>query len=97
MKIDKKPKRARAYLESYPRILQLKVPVHVESDVHHILSSDLDAVLDKKQRRVFSHLFGVQTQLLRDDGVPGMYLWDVEAVLERMFSGRLIGSQLLWD
>ena len=40
----------------------------------------------------FCELYGVQTA-----GANGMYPWDVEAVLERMLSGKLQGSQALWD
>lgn len=40
----------------------------------------------------FCNYYGVQTA-----GENGMYPWDVEAVLERMMSGKLQGTQLLWD
>jgi hypothetical protein len=40
----------------------------------------------------YSELYGIQTQY-----VDGPYPWDVEAVLERMMSGRLVGTQLLMD
>jgi len=41
---------------------------------------------------LFGKLYGVQTA-----GANGMYPWDVEAVLERMMSGRKTGTQLHWD
>jgi hypothetical protein len=40
----------------------------------------------------YSELYGIQTQY-----VDGPYPWDVEEVLERMMSGKLTGTQLLWD
>jgi hypothetical protein len=40
----------------------------------------------------YVELFGVQTQILQ-----GPYAWDVEAVLERMMSGKLTGTQLFMD
>lgn len=40
----------------------------------------------------FSRIYGIQTA-----GGNGMYPWDVEAVLEKMMSGKLQGSQLVWD
>ena len=40
----------------------------------------------------FGELYGVQTA-----GPNGMYPWDVEAVLERMISGKLTGTQRDWD
>lgn len=42
--------------------------------------------------QVFYKLFGVQTQ-----GANGAYVYDVEAALEAMFSGKLTGSQKYWD
>lgn len=57
--------------------------------------SDLNRIARKKGKRWanrFDRLFGVQTVCAQ-----GLFAWDVEAVLERMASGRRTGSQLLWD
>jgi hypothetical protein len=40
----------------------------------------------------FNTMFGVQTC-----AVEGLYPHDVEAVLERMVSGRITGTQAFWD
>lgn len=81
---------------SYPLIHKFGIKVE-DRPFPHILSEDLDKILTPQQRRQFSEYFGVQTQLLRDDGRGGMYLHDVEAVLERIFNKRLTGTQLIWD
>lgn len=46
----------------------------------------------KKFANTFGEMFGVQTM-----SIKGAYPWDVEAVLVRMATGRLTGTQLLWD
>ena len=43
-------------------------------------------------KKRFAELFGIQTQVM-----DGPFAHDVEAVLERMASGKLKGTQLLWD
>ena len=40
----------------------------------------------------FSEMFGIQTCTMH-----GPYPWDCEAVLERIASGNLTGTQLCWD
>lgn len=52
---------------------------------------EIDRVLPDRVEE-FSDLFGIQTQC-----IDGMYQHDVEAVLQRMYSGKLTGSQLIWD
>ena len=81
---------------SYPHINRLGLKIYNEP-ISHILPDDLDKVMSKADRKKFSEYFGIQTMLLRDDMRAGLYLWDVEAVLERMYSGKLTGSQLNWD
>lgn len=56
--------------------------------------TELDAAMLKKgmDRELFSKLFGCQTACDK-----GPYPYDVEAVLERMMSGKLTGTQLHWD
>jgi len=45
---------------------------------------------------VFDEMFGIQTCPIMD-GEPCMWASDAEAVLERMLSGHLTGTQLIWD
>lgn len=77
----------------YPRLGQLGIPVSYEP-VACVKHEDLQAGLtrSKLDRKKFSELFGVQTC-----PIGGFYPWDVEAVLERMLSGRKTGTQLWWD
>jgi hypothetical protein len=77
----------------YPRINQLGVRIY-KTPVAHVRSKELHAKLKRAglDGDRFSDLFGVQTCYEK-----GPYPWDVEAVLERMMSGKLTGTQLLWD
>lgn len=94
---DKDIQKARVqFWTEYPEIYKLGVQVDIEElgppfvprdDLHDALKAKSDAY-DKK----FSELFGVQTCHMR-----GPYPWDVEAVLVRMNTGKLVGTQLLWD
>jgi hypothetical protein len=70
----------------YPRIAELGVTVHT-MPVTHVKSKELDKALGKRKKQ-FDRLFGCQTML-----IDGPYAWDVEAVLERMATGRLTGTQ----
>jgi hypothetical protein len=81
----------------YPRLEELGVVVHRRDDVpSHVLWSDVRVAVTGKWGEAglakFGKLFGVQTCL-----AEGPYPWDVEAVLERMSSGRLTGTQAYWD
>lgn len=80
----------------YPRIDQLGIKINTtyEGVPPGILESDLTVALNKHglNREKFGELFGVQTMASN-----GMYPWDVEAVLERMISGTLTGTQYYWD
>ena len=85
----------------YPRIRQLGIVVY-ETPIAHVLRDDLYQALGSIANKArFSDLFGIQTCPLigsQETGYKrGLYPWDVEAVLERMASGRLTGSQLIWD
>lgn len=93
--MDSKPNQI-AVKASYPQIHKLGLKIYNEP-ISHVLSEDLDKVLSKNDRKKFSDYFGVQTCLLLDNGAQGLYVWDVEAVLERMFSARRTGTQLIWD
>lgn len=74
----------------YPRIAELKVRVY-RNPMHHVKRKELTSALGDKQAK-FNKLFGIQTCF-----VEGPDAHDVEAVLERMASGKLVGSQLHWD
>lgn len=76
---------------NYPRLAQLKVQLTPDGWVS---SRELRAGLrrGKLKKAVFDKYFGIQTC---PEG--GVYPWDAEAVLERMMSGRLTGTQALWD
>lgn len=84
--------------KDYPNIAKLGIPMYLEP-CGYIKAADLDKVLDKKQRKTFNKFFGAQTCLLLNGDERGLYLWDCEAVLVRMFTGKLTGTQhpLLWD
>lgn len=71
--------------KDYPRITALGIAVQTDP-IAHIRSSDLHEGLTRggiDQTR-FSELYGIQTRY-----IDGPYPWDVEAVLERMASGKL--------
>jgi hypothetical protein len=82
----------------YPRISELKIKVY-NKPIDHVISGDVQVALLRNGLSVekFHEFFGVQTCLLREDGKRGLYSWDVESVLERMMSGKLIGTQKDWD
>jgi hypothetical protein len=77
----------------YPRLHQIGCNVKHEPCAH-VPWTELDAALDEAglDRERFDDLFRVQTCDL-----SGPYPWDVEAVLERMMSGQLTGTQKYWD
>lgn len=77
----------------YPRIAQFNLKI----DASHpgppgIQHQELWLALGSRIKE-FDRFFGIG-QTMCDNG---MYLWDVEAVLERMESGKLTGTQLHWD
>jgi hypothetical protein len=74
----------------FPRLSSLGIPVHGGSVKGRELKEGLKR--NHLDGKIFSKLFGVQTC----SGV-GPYARDVEAVLERMLSGKLTGTQLFWD
>lgn len=80
----------------YPRIKSLGLELcHAEPDAPPgVLWLELQLALADRGLSIqtFSQFYGVQTQ-----GPNGMYPWDVEAVLERMLSGKKQGTQLVWD
>jgi hypothetical protein len=85
----------------YPRIDQLRIRLYVEPGCCYVDTDEIAFKLtflleDEKAPDTFSKLFGVQACPLIP-GVSAVYAWDAEAVLERMLSGKLTGTQLTWD
>lgn len=80
--------------KEYPRIAELGLTIVTKfpDSIPGIDAKELSEKLGKKKTKIFSNLFGCQTI-----GENGMYVYDVEAVLERMASGKLIGTQENWD
>ena len=80
-------------MSEYPRCEQIGVTI-IQEPVPHINRANLHECLlnDGLDLEEYSELYGVQTQY-----VDGPYPRDVEAVLERMMSGKLTGTQLLMD
>lgn len=77
----------------YKRIEQLGIQTDISHpSIEGVHASELERVLTKSQLKKFDELFGCQTC-----GENGMYVYDVEAVLERMMSGKVTGTQLYWD
>ena len=84
--------------KAYPRLVGLSVSIRRGEGVAHVRCSELEAKLGEEKAAKFDDLFGVQTCPYFED-IPGgcVYPWDAEAVLERMASGELTGTQLFWD
>jgi len=77
----------------YPRILELGLEVKTDHALDYVKWYDLKKALRKhKITKKFGEYFGIQTCFEH-----GPYAHDVEAVLERIFSGKLIGTQKDWD
>ena len=79
----------------YPNLTNLGISIS-DDPVSHVLVKDLERNLSKGNIVKFHEYFGVQTCPLVESG-PAVYPWDAEAVLERIFNGKLIGSQANWD
>ena len=80
-------------VNDYPRLEQIGCNVKHEPCAY-VPWTELDAALDEAglDRERFGDLFGTQTCY-----AGGVYAWDAEAVLERMMSGQLTGTQKYWD
>ena len=86
--------------QNYPRCRELGIPVH-EEVLEHVLPLELNRAVGEKLGgpggvKKFHQMFGIQTGAVIG-GKAALYAWEVEAVLERMMSGRLTGSQKHWD
>ena len=78
--------------KNYPRIRELGLVVVDDGGVPVVPWHELKRVLSKEKLDEFGRFFGVQTC-----SPLGLYAWDVSAVLERMRSGRVVGTQACWD
>ncbi len=89
-----KNKTASTCEEPFPRLKELDVPVLYCGGYPYVEWATLDAALDSRPgyHKRFSAAFGCQTCMQ-----AGPFAYDVEAVLERLASGRLTGTQLAWD
>lgn len=89
-------------MSRYNRLDEIGVEVHDEQsfcwvDPERVKSACKSRGLNHEK---FCELFGVQTCPIIQSGdgyLHALYAWDAEAVLERMISGKLTGSQLDWD
>jgi hypothetical protein len=75
----------------YPRIRELGLLVYADP-IDHIKWKELFSKLKIDEQELFNKYFGRQTCC-----ESGPYAHDVEAVLERMLSGKLTGTQEYWD
>lgn len=83
---------SRLAMKKYPRAEQFGLTIdRTHPGIAGIHSEELREKLGDRIEE-FSELFGIQTC-----GENGLYVYDVEAVLERMESGKLTGTQLYWD
>ena len=78
----------------YPRINELGLTIITKNpnSIPGISFKELAAKRGEEKSKIFNEMFGCQTV-----GENGAYIYDVEAVLERMFSGKLTGTQLFPD
>ena len=87
--------------EKYPRLAQLGVHVYAKGGCDAVDPLELQffilSLLPAGSLKEFDGLFGVQTCPVLAELGQALYAWDVEAVLERMMSGRITGTQLFWD
>ena len=86
------------FIKDYPRLVALTVSIRVKG-VLHVNVNELAAKLGPEKAQIFNNIFGIgQTcPIIEGEAYNALYPWDVEAVLERMESGRLTGTQLFWD
>lgn len=77
-------------MKKYKRIQQFKIKVYDKGN--YVKWEDIRKALNKPQLKLFGKYFGIQTCDSR-----GPFPWDVEAVLERIVSKKLTGTQLDWD
>lgn len=84
------------FVKDYPHIYAIGACVDIDEIGPPYVPRDIKSAalkkMGKKAEDKFHDWFGIQTC-----HVKGPYPWDVEAVLHRMKTGKLTGTQLLWD
>lgn len=81
------------FKKSYPFIYEIGASVDVyDIGTPFVPRNSIRSALSQADFETFSNLFGCQTM-----SEHGPYPWDVEAVLVRMLTGKLTGTQLIWD
>jgi hypothetical protein len=85
-------------MSQYKQLDKLGVTIHIIPHPH-VKGNELRAALTQAGLNIetFDRLFGIQTMLLCEDGQAGIYPYDAEAVLVRMTTGKLTGTQLFFD
>lgn len=86
-------------MTDYPNLTQIGAKIYYDKPIPYLDGKEFVKLLRKKKISIkkFNEYFGSQTCFALDNGNAGLYVYDVEAVLERMKTGRLIGTQKLWD
>lgn len=85
------------FIKDYPGLVALTVGIRADTGCLYVFAAELEAKLGPEKTTVFRELFGVQTRPYFEGRGAALYPWDVEAVLERMESGKRTGTQLIWD
>lgn len=87
----------------YPRLERLGVTIINHFGTDCVTCTDLDIGLigtfGEQEKKRFDEYFGTQTGMMIRGNEPALFCSDVEAVLVRMATGRLTGTQhpLLFD
>lgn len=78
----------------YPRISELGLTIVTKcpNSIPGVSFAEIKEKLGNKKYKIFADMYGCQTC-----GMNGPYVYDIEAVLERMMSGKLKGTQLFFD
>lgn len=94
MEIIKKYMKTKTKKSEYPQIekLGLTIITKCKNSIPGVSFSEIKEKLGDKKYKIFSELYGCQTC-----GANGAYAYDIEAVLERMASGKLTGTQAFFD
>jgi hypothetical protein len=82
-------------MSQYAQLDRLGIPIG-QSPLPHVAIKDIKAKLSKDQFKAFHRFFGIQT-CPSIPKLPAVFPGDAEAVLVRMFGGKLVGSQKIPD
>jgi hypothetical protein len=81
----------------YPNITKLGIKIYNEP-YPHCKFDEIHTVLkrNKLNCKLFSKYYGSQTCIVVDGkGCP--YPWDIDPIIERLLTGKIVGSQKYWD